>query len=194
MKVEKQFNNTFLQDFMGVTAGAQAHLSAHMYQSKAAHSRHDQVNGALLWEVASNQPSYYLKWNEIQIFQQHAEQIAHCLNKPVILFDLGPGAASSVQMKTVPLLKALSLQGLAGYVAVDLEMSYLQEAASLVNAIFPTLPTQGLEIDFMKSLQQLPPVANPVILFTGSTIGNRVEKNGMSFLDNIKMFLNGIRL
>ena len=125
--------------------------------------------GSRLFEQICELDEYYLTRTEIAILQQHVDEIAAVLGAHVLLIEYGSGSSA----KTRILLERLP--NLAGYVPIDISREHLLQSARQLVARYPSLAIHPVCADYTAAFT-LPdverPVAEKVIFFPGSTIGN----------------------
>ncbi len=184
----KRKNSKLENDLISVVDGFDAHLFMHMYQSPK--NENDKVNGAILWDKASVQKSYYLKWNEIKAIKKHSKSISKIIGNNSTIIDLGPGVETSIENKTMPFLKSFKKNNLSinGYMAVDLTQEYISNALKIVKKFFPKICLVGKKLDFFNKNFNIKMFKKPVLFCAGCTIVNILEKKETPY-NNIKKVL-----
>ncbi len=129
--------------------------------------------GSELFEEITRLEEYYPARTETDILNACAAEIAAETKPGTVLIEFGSGSST----KTEILLNALP--GLAGYVAIDVSETALEDAGERITAHFPQLHVETLVGDFAGPVQ-LPRICDGAPLlgfFPGSTIGNltRIE-------------------
>jgi dimethylhistidine N-methyltransferase len=136
--------------------------------------------GSALFEAICELPEYYLTRAEIGILAQRAGEIAALIGPRCQLLEFGSGASRKVRL----LLAAL--QDPRAYIAIDVSRELLKQATAEIAKDFPALETIGVCADFTEParLPQLPfePNGRRVVFFPGSTIGNLMPEEAVSFL------------
>lgn len=147
--------------------------------------------GSELFEEITELPEYYPTRTETAILEACVSEIREATPAGSLLVEFGSGSST----KTEILLA--SLDQLAGYVAIDISPSALEEATGRLSASFPSIPVHPIVGDFSRELQ-LPMAFSPlpkVGFFPGSTIGNLVEDDAVKLLANMGRILgDGSRL
>ncbi len=141
-------------------------------------------SGSQLFEQITQLPEYYPTRTETAILRTHAQDIAAALGQDVLLVEYGAGAST----KTRILLDAL--QGLAGYVPIDVSEAFLLQTAEQVRQDYPGLTVHPVVGDFMIRFG-LPAGAEgrPVGFFPGSTIGNLSDAEIVEFMSSARDLL-----
>lgn len=140
----------------------------------------DNVQGSGYWVRIRQSKEYYIRQEDDQllmsaVIKDFIEQQVEFKN----LIDLGPGDATAVYTKTVPLLRAVNAKR---YVAVDLDANYARDSALLVETL-SNVEGDYLVNDFIN--EKLPIKDGSSIVFLGGgTIGNipvdlRIKDAGM---------------
>lgn len=138
--------------------------------------------GSELFERITELPEYYPTRTEILILRNAVETLASYVPDGAALVELGSGAST----KTRILLDAMD--GLAGYVPIDVSGDFLQVTARDVERMYPGLTTAPLVGDFLQDLKlphaigKMPKVA----FFPGSTIGNLEMAEAQDLLRRIR--------
>src|SRR5215470_6259897 len=126
--------------------------------------------GSRLFEAICELPEYYLTRTE------HALIAA---TRPAQLVELGSGSAQ----KTRLLLDALGRANpSAAYVPIDVSESTLRRSAAALRADYPALRVHAIVADYEHGLPRLASAVPRLVAFLGSTIGNFVPPDDVSFL------------
>ena len=140
--------------------------------------------GSKLFEAITLLDEYYPTRTEATIFEAHnadiAKALADCGIQNACLIDLGAGNCAKAAA-LIPHLKP------SQYVPVDISVDFLCEAASQVQASFPTLNIVGVGMDFSSTLA-LPDVVqrhDRVFFYPGSSLGNFSPPDALRFLQQI---------
>jgi len=140
--------------------------------------------GSALFEAICATPEYYITRCDIEIHQQHADDISRFLGTHVHLIEFGSGAG----IKTRLLLQ--SLQQPQAYTPIEISAVALQAAADVLRYQFPHLLVQPLQADYtqplmLQALDICPRCRRRVVYFPGSTIGNFTHQEARGFLSRI---------
>ena len=145
------------------------------------------AEGSRLFAEICRQPEYTLTQREINLLEQHAEEIAAATG-PGLVVEFGIGNARKVD----PLLTAL---GSSVFAALDISLSALKEALSSLAARHPNTAMVGICCDHTR-LEQLP--QHPALddqrrigFFPGSSLGNFTPEEAVDFLRNARQLLAG---
>jgi dimethylhistidine N-methyltransferase len=143
--------------------------------------------GSALFEAICELPEYYLTRMEIGILAERAGEIAVLIGRRCQLLEFGSGASRKVRL----LLTAL--EDPRAYIAIDVSRELLKRATAEIAKDFPALETMGVCADFTEPgrLPPLPfePNGRRVAFFPGSTIGNLVPEEAVSFLRGCRRIL-----
>lgn len=137
------------------------------------------ARGSDLFEAICELPEYYPTRTELALMREHVDAMAACLGANCLLIEFGSGAGT----KTEILLQALRP---AAYVAVDISAAALHAAAARHAVRFPDIPAIAVCADYMLPLE-IPGLSEyassrRVIYFPGSTIGNLMPQEALTFL------------
>lgn len=124
------------------------------------------ARGARLFDAICQQPEYYPTRTEIQILEQALPALSSSLGPGRWVVEPGSGSGIKTQM----LLDALDAP--AGYVPIDISKQQLIEYAAELRQRYAGLHLQPICADFTHSLGLIDGIADAVIWFPGSTIGN----------------------
>lgn len=138
--------------------------------------------GSQLFEEICALPEYYPTRTEIQILQQHAEEISAFLGRHNVLIEFGTGSGQ----KTRQLLQALAP---ALYFPVDISREQLLVATAELSSSFPETNITAIVADYTHAFH-LPPLGPYAglpkqIFFPGSTIGNFTPTAACQFLRTV---------
>ena len=146
--------------------------------------------GSKLFEAITLLGEYYPTRIEAIIFEAYspyiARAIAGCGIKSACLIDLGAGNCA----KAVALIPHLEP---SQYVPVDISVDFMRDAATLVQASFPSLSIVGVGMDFSSALT-LPDAVQShdrVFFYPGSSLGNFSPPDALRFLQQIADPLQG---
>ncbi|MCP4395081.1 MAG: L-histidine N(alpha)-methyltransferase [Alphaproteobacteria bacterium] len=187
----KTARSNFKKDFERVLKMCgDTNLSPYLYGK----SEKDDVRGAELWEwVLKNVPEYYLKSAEIEILNSPKilYDISAIIGKNATLIELGPG--STVLEKTAPLIN--KLDGLLGYVCVDITPQYAENSAQEINEKFLDLKSFGIVGNFLdKRLKDyLADIKKPIFFSVGNTLCNIPEDHSSDCPANTILALKKFR-
>lgn len=134
--------------------------------------------GSELFEKISNLDEYYLTDAELEILQNHSEEISETIGPNSLIIEFGSGSSK----KTRLLLKELN--DIAGYVPVDISRDFLFEEAEKLRGEFPDLDITPIAADYTTSFEinVNGHAERRVIFFPGSTIGNFTPDQARDFL------------
>ena len=141
--------------------------------------------GSELFEQITELPEYYPTRTETAILKAYAEEIREATPTGTLLFEFGSGSST----KTEILLSALDR--LAGYVAIDISPSALEEATGRLARRFPELAVYPVVGDFSARMKLPGEFASTPKLgfFPGSTIGNLKPGEAVDLLANMREIL-----
>lgn len=143
--------------------------------------------GSELFEKITELREYYPTRTETAILEACAGEIRDATPAGSLLVEFGSGSST----KTEILLKALDR--IAGYVAVEISPSALEDASKRLSARFPGLAIHPVIGDFSRHVE-LPGAFHEtpkVGFFPGSTIGNLVSTAAVELLANMRRILGG---
>jgi L-histidine Nalpha-methyltransferase len=134
--------------------------------------------GSRLFEAICELPEYYLTRTEHGVLAEIAPVVI-AKTQPAQLVELGSGASR----KTRLLLDALvSARSGATYVPIDVSETILRQSAAALRAAYPTLDVRAIVADYDRGLPPLGGVGPRLVAFLGSTIGNFVPPDDVTFL------------
>lgn len=160
----------FLDDVLAGLASAPKSLSPKYFYD---------ARGSGLFEAICELPEYYPTRTELALMREHVDAMAAGLGANCLLIEFGSGAGT----KTEILLQAMRP---AAYVAVDISAAALHAAAARHAVRFPDIPAIAVCADYMLPLE-IPGLSDyassrRVIYFPGSTIGNLMPHEALTFL------------
>src|SRR5215468_516573 len=134
--------------------------------------------GSRLFEAICELPEYYLTRTEHALLADIADAVI-AATRPAQLVELGSGSAQ----KTRLLLDALGRANpAAAYVPIDVSESTLRRSAAALRADYPALRVHAIVADYEHGLPRLASAVPRLVAFLGSTIGNFVPPDDVSFL------------
>jgi len=142
--------------------------------------------GSGLFERICELDEYYLTRTEITLLERHAAEIASLIGPQALLIELGSGNSR----KTRILLDRLAEP--AAYLPIDLAREQLLRSAAAVASSHPLLEVHPLIADYTRdfSLPEIPRgFARRVGFFPGSTVGNFLPEQAVSFLRRLRDLL-----
>jgi len=140
------------------------------------------ATGSALFERITALPEYYLTRAEQAIIARVGEEIVADL-RPADVVELGPGSPDKV-------LRLLDAPGASThvrrYVPFDVDGQVVETAAASLTESRPWLEAHGVEGDFERHFEHLPPrIGRRLVAFFGSTIGNLDPEPRHEFLARI---------
>ena len=137
--------------------------------------------GSELFEQITDLPEYYPTRTERALLERCSPEVVQIAGTGDVVVEFGSGASS----KTPILLRHLKP---SAYVPIDISGDFLREAASALQAEFPSLPIFPVEADFMRPIVLPEEVrqATKLGFFPGSTIGNMVARTAVDLLRTMK--------
>jgi dimethylhistidine N-methyltransferase len=137
--------------------------------------------GSELFEQITDLPEYYPTRTERALLERCSPEVVQIAGTGDVVVEFGSGASS----KTPILLRHLKP---SAYVPIDISGDFLREAASALQAEFPSLPIFPVEADFMRPIVLPEEVrqATKLGFFPGSTIGNLVPRTAVDLLRTMK--------
>jgi len=133
--------------------------------------------GSRLFESICEQPEYYPTRTETALLKQYANEIAALAGDGCYIIEPGSGSCEKVRY----LLDALRP---AAYVPLDISCTHLDKAAACIADDFPWLDVHAVCTDITAevSLPFIPAMANSVMFYPGSSIGNFDPQAAVDFL------------
>lgn len=143
-------------------------------------------DGSELFEAITELPEYYPTRTEVGIFKNHLAAMARVIGPNAQLVEFGAGAGT----KTRLLLDALDAP--ASYIAIDISADFLQASMAALARDYPGIDVIPVVGDFMNASDlaetDLPP-GNRLAFFPGSTIGNLLDDEIVTFLSAVRSML-----
>jgi len=142
------------------------------------------ATGSQLFEQITALPEYYITRTETRLMRAIAVQIGeHCgAVRAIVEFGSGSGERSDILLSALP--------GVIRYIPIDVSEELLSATASVVESSYPHISVSSLIADFTAQLQL--PSGTPehrLGYFPGSTIGNFLPAEAISFLRNARKLL-----
>lgn len=138
--------------------------------------------GAELFEAICEVEEYYPTRTELGIMEQHARDMAQRVGPKAFLVEYGSGSS----LKTRVLLDAMDSP--AVYVPIDISRETLLASAEDIAKQYPELEVLPLCADYLASVRLPEPdqeARRCVVYFPGSTIGNFVTAEAVTFLERV---------
>jgi L-histidine Nalpha-methyltransferase len=146
--------------------------------------------GSKIFEAIMRMPEYYLTDCELEIFQNHKQQIARALGKPENEFELIElGAGDGLKTKIL-LAHLLDHQYTFKYIPIDISPKTIHGLQHDLAKNLPALRFDGLIGDYFQLIAGLNNSKQKTVLFLGSNIGNFDEKRSILFLRQLNEVLN----
>ncbi len=142
-------------------------------------------HGDRLFQQIMEMPEYYLTNSELEIFQNHKEEIRQLIDgEPFDLVELGAGDGTKTK---VLLAHFLDRGAQFRYRPVDISGNVLQLLGNDLRNNFPRLSFEGLQGDYFEVLEAFNrrEGRKKVIFFLGSNIGNMTLERAGDFLVHI---------
>jgi dimethylhistidine N-methyltransferase len=143
------------------------------------------ARGSALFDAICDLPEYYLTRTETEILRRHAADIASRAGPGRALVEFGSGSS----VKSRLLLEAMD--SLSLYSPIDISRQHLDQTAMRLRRDYPSLQVEPICADYM-TLDALPSInghAHRLGFFPGSTIGNLVPEEAVSFLGRARRLL-----
>lgn len=144
--------------------------------------------GSALFEKICTLPEYYPTRTELSLLRQHAPDFAALIGPEVDVIEFGAGALQKIQ----PLLDALERP--SSFIPIDISGDHLQEAATQLASIYPSLAVVPVVADFTKDFalpENLKYASRRIGFFPGSTIGNFDPTQAKNFMQRAAHLLKG---
>lgn len=180
METEAQLS-TFETDTLNGLSANQKHLSSkYFYDSK----------GSKIFEDIMRMPEYYLTDCELEIFQNHKQQIARAFTNPENEFELIElGAGDGLKTKIL-LTHLLENKYKFKYIPIDISTKSIHGLQQDMEKNLPKLKFDGLIGDYFQLIAGLNGSKRKIVLFLGSNIGNFGEEKSIHFLRQLNEVLN----
>lgn len=133
--------------------------------------------GCRLFEGICDTPEYYPTRTEVNIIEQHIDEMAQYVDENCCLIEPGSGNCLKVR-QLLPVIRPLA------YMPLDISRAALHTAASQLASDFPWLDIHAVCADFTTPLE-LPEYhgkGRPIVFFPGSSIGNFEPQQAITFL------------
>ena len=104
-----------------------------------------------IYDKALLEDTYYPFKMECDLIKLKADQIIKDLHDVTVVVEIGPGSSSPIKLKTIPFLKALTLNApsFSTYKALDSNLIYAQQACRVIQDNFPRIKTEAIEINLV---------------------------------------------
>ena len=135
--------------------------------------------GSELFEAICELDEYYPTRTELEIFDEHVDEMADAIGPEALVVEYGSGAS----IKTRRLLSALDRP--VALVAIDIAERALRDATQQLREEFPDVEMLPVVADFTQPIALPMPrrrARKRVIFFPGSTIGNFTRVEARAFL------------
>lgn len=160
----------------------------YLYSTPDANIEGDLARGELHYnELIYNVPEYYLYREEVRLLQTFANQLATHIPKNGTVCEFGVGTEIAFRNKTLPFLKAIP--DLSLYAPIDLCVTYLIQARSILAQELPNIGFKGIETDFIKNVAIVREFENLAVFFKGSTITNLNPSGCIDFFSRLSSYL-----
>jgi len=173
--------DTFAKDVETGLSASPKHLSSKYFYN---------TEGDRLFQKIMAMPEYYLTNSEAEILSKQADEIRKAFgNQPIDIIELGAGDGS----KTKLLLKNMVENDVdVRYIPSDISSNILEELKENFAKEIPSLEVFPLAGDYFKSLVDLPDSSGrkKIMLYLGANIGNLEKKQAISFIAQLKQFLD----
>ena len=144
--------------------------------------------GDELFVEIMNMPEYYLTNCEFEILSEQSSTIIEAFgfdDEPFELIELGAGDGT----KTIELLKRLNHKYVT-YKPVDISLNAIEKLEKRLVHELPSLNVDGKQGMYFKVLSELSSDKPKVILFLGSNIGNLIDDQAKSFMQQLSDVMN----
>lgn len=141
-------------------------------------------HGSQLFDEITRLPEYYPTRTEVAILEENCKAISARCGTQCVLIEPGSGSCEKARL----LLDQLQP---AAYIPLDISADYLHETALQLGVEYPWLPVSAICADFNRDwsfLKRLPP-GKRVVFYPGSTIGNLVPEEAISFLQRVRQII-----
>lgn len=140
--------------------------------------------GSRLFEQITELPEYYITRTETGMMRKIASEIGdHCVDvRSVVEFGSGSGRRTDILLSALPRV--------AHYIPIDVSEEMLASTAKVVESSYPHIRVHPQVADFTTKLQQVPETPGHQLgFFPGSTIGNFLYADAISFLEDARELL-----
>lgn len=141
--------------------------------------------GSRLFEQICELPEYYPTRTELQLLDQHGDEMARCMGANVDLIEFGAGATRKVGL----LLQ--HLQAPRRFMPLDISGDHLVASQAPLRQRFPGLHIEPLAADFTETLTLPAPLGPRIGFFPGSSIGNFEPAEALALLRRMAGWLAG---
>jgi dimethylhistidine N-methyltransferase len=139
--------------------------------------------GSRLFEQICDLPEYYPTRTEMAILDRYADDIREVAGGKALLIEFGSGSSRKIRC----LLDHLDP---SGYVAIEISREQLLEACTELSNLYPELPILAVCADYSQPLRwegmDDGEALRKLAFFPGSTIGNFVPEEAVSFLTHVR--------
>ena len=136
--------------------------------------------GSKLFDEICELDEYYPTRTELQIMKDNISEICALLDNETLFIEFGSGSS----LKTKLILE--NVQGLAGYIPIDISEEHLLSSAKELNEKYNWLDIYTLAADYTKHIE-FPEVnksvSKKVAYFPGSTVGNFTKEESIKFFE-----------
>jgi len=141
--------------------------------------------GSKLFNQICNLEEYYLTRTEMDILQNHAEEMALQIGEGCCLVEFGSGNNRKVRTLLEKLKNPLA------YMPIDISKEYLLQSAEEMANDYPDLDIVAICADYTQEfpLPEIAEKSKKVAFFPGSTIGNFKPEEASKFLENTNHLL-----
>ncbi len=123
--------------------------------------------GSELFDAITRQPEYYLTRTEEKILTHYADEIHSVIGEDAFLVEFGSGSSAKSRILLTSIRPC-------AYMPIDISKQYLQESVNGLSKDYPWLDIRATCADYSQDfeLPWSPEGVDPVIFFSGSSIGN----------------------
>jgi len=170
-------NNIREEILSGLTAD-QKYISSKYFYDK---------EGSLLFEKITELEEYYPTLTEKSIIKSNAGELVKDIAGTTIV-ELGSGDCSKIFL----LLDAISREDLKTltYVPVDFSHTAIKDSTECLDKKYPELRISGVAADFLHGLEFISKQAQKIVCLFGSTIGNLLHHEAITFIKDVGSKLN----
>jgi len=180
METEVQLTTFESDTLTGLSADPKYLSSKYFYDAR----------GSKIFAQIMRMPEYYLTDCELEIFQNHKQQIAQAFGNPINEFELIElGAGDGLKTKIL-LTHLLDYNYSFKYIPIDISPKAIYDLQHDLAKNLPALRFDGLIGDYFQLIAGLNGLKKKVVLFLGSNIGNFDEEKSIHFLRQLNEVLN----
>ncbi|MFU8842701.1 MAG: L-histidine N(alpha)-methyltransferase [Bacteroidales bacterium] len=180
METEVQLTTFELDTLTGLSADPKYLSSKYFYDAR----------GSKIFALIMRMPEYYLTDCELEIFQNHKQEIAQAFGNPINEFELIElGAGDGLKTKIL-LAHLLDYNYSFKYIPIDISPKAIYDLQHDLAKNLPALRFDGLIGDYFQLIAGLNGLKKKVVLFLGSNIGNFDEEKSIHFLRQLNEVLN----